>query len=696
MADSVRVKRGIRSNLPKSLPLGELAFCTDTGELFVGAGEGLSLKKVVDPYVLQKVRELVLELTTKSSKKDIKSLQAQINNLVLGAVGDGNNAEVIQARGIHPTLNDRFDAIRRGYELDNNIIQERHISNSIGTPTPSQKIRVDKTNGYEQCVPLMLTYNIPSTSIKSISFSCDATSVLNMKQICIKVGLIRPDANLVISTKYDFDGFIHLNEDFTWSNKVETTNVYVHVWGMASDTINPAEFYASNFILSINDNVVTTPPKYGYYATGGLGKVEVGYYEVPCLLAKYSYVHDVEERVSDIENTIQNLPSDTIVVKEPDEFSYITGTKKFGVSQLCYCNTHVFNEDLTIHKLTMLMEATELGEQSLKYFVINSNMQIIERGVLHHSVTLIGTHKILFDSLNIQLPKGSYLAFQYVTQTFRPTYDDTTPFVIRSVSISNKATFQQTVSGGLNYALHYSKNTSLTNRLNNLVTKESLNNVLNTLVTQEYFNSIMQDVLTRNSRLYGKKIVAIGDSMVQGHSIAKDKGWLAMIAQRNNMTYVNYGINGTFMTNKLYDNHKGIIDRYVNMDNDADYVVIFAGTNDAAANVTIGENNSNNPSEFKGALNLLCQGLLTKYPKGKILFISPYLRNENYRKYVQALHDICEDKYSIKVHDNIKHGGICWNNQAQVEALTLKDTLHLNLVGMEYASYKYEETLKTL
>lgn len=166
-------------------------------------------------------------------------------------------------------------------------------------------------------------------------------------------------------------------------------------------------------------------------------------------------------------------------------------------------------------------------------------------------------------------------------------------------------------------------------------------------------------------------MVSIGDSMVQGHSIARDKGWLAMTANRNNMTFVNYGINGTFMTNKLYGTNKGVVEKYVDMDDDADYIIVFVGTNDGANGIVIGEDSSLDPSEFKGALNIICEGLLTKYPVGKIMFITPYLRNKNYRSYIQAIHDICEDKYSIRVYDNIKHGGICWSNKAQVEVLTL-------------------------
>ena len=60
--------------------------------------------------------------SNKADIKDTNNLQTQINNLVLGAVGDGNNAEVVQARGTFSVLNDRLnftdsrmDMVSNGY-----------------------------------------------------------------------------------------------------------------------------------------------------------------------------------------------------------------------------------------------------------------------------------------------------------------------------------------------------------------------------------------------------------------------------------------------------------------------------------------------------------------------------------------------------------------------------------------------------
>ena len=58
------------------------------------------------PVRLTSVENSVLQKAEKSTTAD---MQTQINNLVLGAVGDGNNAEVVQARGTSAVLNDRLN-----------------------------------------------------------------------------------------------------------------------------------------------------------------------------------------------------------------------------------------------------------------------------------------------------------------------------------------------------------------------------------------------------------------------------------------------------------------------------------------------------------------------------------------------------------------------------------------------------------
>lgn len=71
----------------------------------------------------------VLDLT-KADKNEVAEVQSQVNNLVLGAVGDGNNAEVVQARGYYSLLNNRL-----------NVIED--VSINIGEIIEDSKIKID-------------------------------------------------------------------------------------------------------------------------------------------------------------------------------------------------------------------------------------------------------------------------------------------------------------------------------------------------------------------------------------------------------------------------------------------------------------------------------------------------------------------------------------------------------------------------
>lgn len=222
-------------------------------------------------------------------------------------------------------------------------------------------------------------------------------------------------------------------------------------------------------------------------------------------------------------------------------------------------------------------------------------------------------------------------------------------------------------------------------------------NELKTIIYEHINSSTSLSAMHTPNRLYGKKIVAIGDSMVAGNGVAEDDLWLTRIAKRNNMSYVNYGINGSFLSRKagLVDKCDGVCDRTSLMDDDADYIIVYAGTNDAGNNITIGNESSTNKEEFIGALVQTCKQLLTKYPTGKIMFITPYKKYSTFIPYIEAIETIC-GQYGIPVFNNYKNGGICWQISAQTNLLSQGDNTHLNATGHEFVSYKFEEALRRL
>lgn len=104
------------------------------------------------------------------------NLQTQINDLVLGAVGDGNNAEVVQARGGYNLLNDRllgdYKTINNKTEnikdilLENKLATEEVVNKNISASVTNSKNM--QINGLGYCVTFGAdkTYNILEYTLK--------------------------------------------------------------------------------------------------------------------------------------------------------------------------------------------------------------------------------------------------------------------------------------------------------------------------------------------------------------------------------------------------------------------------------------------------------------------------------------------------------------------------------------------------
>ena len=229
-------------------------------------------------------------------------------------------------------------------------------------------------------------------------------------------------------------------------------------------------------------------------------------------------------------------------------------------------------------------------------------------------------------------------------------------------------------------------------------------------VEQKQSRHIMRDYL------FDKTIMAIGDSMVYGQNVGLPNTWLAKIGERTGANTINKGSNGAFMSNYPYGisnpKYTSVYQKICNPDNvqgeyiddetlnSCDYILIFAGTNDSNStnpSVPIGEVDSVDPLEFCGAMNCIIQKLYERVPTIKIGFITPYQKKDSTKRtdIISAIKNVCA-KYSVPVFDNSLNGGLIFENEHQAQALTLGDNVHLNVLGHQYVSTKYEAFLRTL
>lgn len=216
--------------------------------------------------------------------------------------------------------------------------------------------------------------------------------------------------------------------------------------------------------------------------------------------------------------------------------------------------------------------------------------------------------------------------------------------------------------------------------------------------------------------LKGLKVNFLGDSITQGHGTsAPDKIYHALLKEKYGLAEArNYGIGGTRIakqhnpTNEVWD--QDFCKRCLEMDPDADLIVVFGGTNDFGhGDAPLGSFTDRMPNTYYGALHYLYTTLMEKYPKAQIVVMTPLHRisednpkGDGYKaydfaplsRYVEIIKEVTE-YYSIPTLDLWSVSGI----QPKVEVIRQRycpDGLHPNDAGHELIASRLAGFLKTL
>ena len=199
----------------------------------------------------------------------------------------------------------------------------------------------------------------------------------------------------------------------------------------------------------------------------------------------------------------------------------------------------------------------------------------------------------------------------------------------------------------------------------------------------------------------------LGDSITQG--VGTTKQYHQCIKEQLGLKDVrNYGIGGTCITNIESNN---FISRYNTMNDDADLIVVFGGTNDFGHHMPLGDIESTDDKTFYGSLKVLCEGLINKYPGKTIIFITPLNRscdkfpadgcpkgqktnNLGYKleDYVNAIKEVVP-MYSMPVYDLFSNSNLYPYNETIVSKF-MPDGLHPNVKGHEIMGRKIAEFIK--
>lgn len=208
--------------------------------------------------------------------------------------------------------------------------------------------------------------------------------------------------------------------------------------------------------------------------------------------------------------------------------------------------------------------------------------------------------------------------------------------------------------------------------------------------------------------LKGKKINFLGDSITEGCGTSCEAArFTCVLKEIADLAEIrNYGIGGTRIARQIVrPDATDFCARFSDMDDDADAVVVFGGTNDYGhGDAPFGKFTDRTPETFCGAVHCLFRGLIEKYPTKPIIIITPMHRKNDYvpntsnqkvlKDYVDVIREAAE-VYSLPVLDLFASFGICPDITEQMEAYC-PDGLHPNDAGNRVLAEKLKKFLEAL
>jgi len=209
-------------------------------------------------------------------------------------------------------------------------------------------------------------------------------------------------------------------------------------------------------------------------------------------------------------------------------------------------------------------------------------------------------------------------------------------------------------------------------------------------------------------------VLFLGDSITEGvGASSRDKRFTDVFGRLTGAHVRNYGIGGTRIARKhatspnpVFD--RCFIDRVDTMEEEADIVVIFGGTNDFGhGDAPLGSFDDTDEYTFFGALKSLLKKTLTKYPCARVVLMTPIHReSENVttneiglptktlREFVEAEIQVARE-FSVPVLDLWSLSGMQPLIPEQKKAFSA-DGLHPNDRGHERIARCLIGFLKTL
>ncbi len=198
-----------------------------------------------------------------------------------------------------------------------------------------------------------------------------------------------------------------------------------------------------------------------------------------------------------------------------------------------------------------------------------------------------------------------------------------------------------------------------------------------------------------------KKINCLGDSITWGAG-NNCYGWVEFLREAfPNADIRSYAVSGSTVAVCNKRKEAPFVERFEDMDRDADLNIIFGGVNDFINAVPLGHRGDGHLDSFIGAMEYMIRKLMEYNPKGQILLLSPmrvngfrdfpswYEVNDDghvLKDYRDALLELAE-YYTVPVLDLFSEGMVNAETQ-QIREAILPDGLHPSALGHERIARK--------
>lgn len=624
-----------------------------------------------------------------------------IANLNEGETGI-TNSEIVDARHGEKTLSNNIGKIKDNLNksLKEIFTEELRYANSsdfIGSGTPSiTSDRVlsvyspSQTMDYVYTNSDIMEFNIKNSSYVVLGYGNGGFTVINLTKInnsgCGKIGKIKNNQYTTVTTSLFEEEFLT-----TDTAKIEIiTNGY--------------NLYKNNkLILTIKksdiDNDMWSTSKLGFMVkpdnyTDLVSNIKINDY------SNKSQIKDNKDKIIILENKT-NILDDNVKYK-----SYNYEEMKTEIEKIInnYNGTLSFNNNiLNSSKPSAKYNACYINTKRIKFTIKNTNYVVL--GISDNKFTTVclksenesyvgaisdfesNSVKIKANINFSQCKEGDEIIVEYENNNYIFQINGKAWFTIKKSDYSDVYNWSNVQLGFLITPTEYE------NLVENLYHDEPIETYI---LIKDKVTEINNKINSLNpSKFSNKKGTFLGDSITYGYGLSnRKKAWCYVLGQLLGLKeIVNLGISGSTIAN----GQNSMAERYKDIPADSDFIFVFGITNDYGMYPTeIGNEEDNTITTVYGALNVLMNGLLNKYPNSRIYFLTPVRRmfskeqpnlpdttknslGYSLNDYRRAIINRCE-YYSIKYIDTYVKSGLN-PNIASNKTLNYIDIAHLTENG---------------